>query len=77
MTEFDDVKNFGKNLLVKPKLLSVIGASGLVGSSIVKEALSKGYKVNGTLREKNNIEKNKSGAMLATAPPVSPPALPP
>jgi len=67
MTEFDDVKNFGKAFLVKPKILSVIGASGLVGSSIVKEALSKGYKVNGTLREKNNIEKTKFLKQLPNA----------
>ena len=33
--------------------IAVIGASGLVGSSIVRCALEKGYKVNGTLRNIN------------------------
>ena len=33
------------------KTICVAGASGLVGSSIVKAALSRGYSVNGTLRD--------------------------
>ena len=41
------------------KILSIIGASGLVGSSIVKEALLRGYKVNGTLRGDSNSQKIK------------------
>ena len=41
------------------KILSIIGASGLVGSSIVKEALSRGYKVNGTLTKKSDSQKIK------------------
>ena len=32
------------------KLLTIFGASGLVGSSILREALDRGYHVNGTLR---------------------------
>ena len=32
-------------------LLAVAGASGLVGSNIVKAALARGYRVNGTLRD--------------------------
>ena len=43
----------------KSKSLCVVGASGLVGSSIVRCALEKGYVVNGTLRDKNNDEKIK------------------
>ena len=43
----------------KSKRLCVVGASGLVGSSIVRCALEKGYVVNGTLRDKNNEEKIK------------------
>ena len=35
----------------------MVGASGLVGSSIVKEALSRGYKVNGTLRNPDDLKK--------------------
>ncbi|MEC7147166.1 MAG: NAD(P)H-binding protein, partial [Pseudomonadota bacterium] len=38
------------------KTLCVIGASGLVGSYIVKAALSKGYRVNGTMRNLNDLE---------------------
>ncbi|MBH67697.1 MAG: dihydroflavonol 4-reductase [Rhodospirillaceae bacterium] len=41
------------------KTLSVFGASGLVGSHIVKAALSKGYTVNGTMRDTNTAEKVK------------------
>ena len=43
----------------KSKKLCVVGASGLVGSSIVRCALEKGYIVNGTLRDKNNEEKRE------------------
>ncbi len=32
----------------------VAGASGLVGSNIVKAALAKGYRVNGTMRDAND-----------------------
>ena len=39
------------------KSICVIGASGLVGSNIVKEALKKEYIVNGTIREKNSSRK--------------------
>ena len=46
------------SLKIKNKIC-VIGASGLVGSSIVRCALEKGYKVNGTLRDKNNPIKIK------------------
>ena len=38
------------------KTLCVIGASGLVGSHIVKAALGKGYRVNGTMRNLNDLE---------------------
>jgi nucleoside-diphosphate-sugar epimerase len=41
----------------KSKIISIVGASGLVGSSIVRCALQRGYIVNGTLRDKSNIEK--------------------
>ena len=37
--------------------LCVVGASGLVGSNIVRAALQRGYAVNGTLRDKNVPEK--------------------
>ena len=33
---------------MEKKLLTIFGASGLVGSSILREALDKGYHVNGT-----------------------------
>ena len=36
------------------KKICVVGASGLVGSSIVRLALEKGYFVNGTLRDKSD-----------------------
>ena len=39
--------------LINNKKLAVIGCSGLVGSSILRCALEKGYEVNGTMR---NIE---------------------
>ena len=38
---------------MEKKLLTIFGASGLVGSSILREALDRGYHVNGTLR---NVE---------------------
>ena len=41
--------------LIKNKKLAIIGCSGLVGSSILRCALEKGYEVNGTMR---NIEDN-------------------
>ena len=37
----------------------MVGASGLVGAGIVRCALEKGYKVCGTLRDKNNVEKTR------------------
>lgn len=40
------------------KKLCVAGASGLVGSSIVRAALERGYSINGTLRNKNIPEKS-------------------
>jgi len=39
------------------KLLCVAGGSGLVGSSIVRAALNRGYKVNATMRDKDAAEK--------------------
>lgn len=39
------------------KTICVAGASGLVGSSIVKEALFRGYNVNGTMRDSTDKEK--------------------
>ena len=41
------------------KKICVVGASGLVGSSIVRLALEKGYFVNGTLRDKSDTNKIK------------------
>ena len=41
------------------KKICVVGASGLVGSSVVRYALEKGYFVNGTLRDKSEITKVK------------------
>ena len=41
------------------KKICVVGASGLVGSSIVRCALEKGYNVNGTLRDVNITDKTK------------------
>ena len=35
------------------RTLAVVGASGLVGSNIVREALGRGYAVNGTMRDKD------------------------
>ena len=39
------------------KLLTIFGASGLVGSSILREALDRGYHVNGTLRDIENQDR--------------------
>ena len=39
------------------KLLTIFGASGLVGSSILREALDRGYLVNGTLRDVDNQDR--------------------
>ena len=39
------------------KLLTIFGSSGLVGSSILKEALDRGYQVNGTLRNVENQDR--------------------
>lgn len=39
------------------KTICVVGASGLVGSNIVKAALGKGYNVQGTLRDANAPDK--------------------
>lgn len=39
------------------KTVCVAGASGLVGSHIVREALARGYRVNGTMRDKDDPAK--------------------
>ena len=39
------------------KKICVVGASGLVGSSIVRYALERGYFVNGTLTDKSDTTK--------------------
>ena len=38
--------------MTKKNKISVVGASGLVGSSIIRCALENGYSVNGTIRNK-------------------------
>lgn len=43
--------------LMEKKLLTIFGASGLVGSSILREALDRGYHVNGTLRDLENQDR--------------------
>ena len=43
--------------MAQPKLIAVTGASGLVGSHITREALARGYRVNGTLRDASAPEK--------------------
>ncbi len=45
--------------LINNKKLAVIGCSGLVGSSIVRCALEKGYEVNGTMRNVGDSSKIK------------------
>ena len=50
---------------MEKKLLTIFGSSGLVGSSILKEALYRGYQVNGTLR---NVEKQDRIARLKKPP---------
>ena len=42
---------------MEKKLLTIFGASGLVGSSILREALDRGYRVNGTLRDVDNQDR--------------------
>ena len=42
---------------MEKKLLTIFGASGLVGSSILREALYRGYNVNGTLRDVDNQDR--------------------
>ena len=49
------------------KTICVAGASGLVGSNIVKTALSRGYYVNGTMRDKDDVEKTKYLSALKNA----------
>jgi nucleoside-diphosphate-sugar epimerase len=39
------------------KTLCIVGASGLVGSNIVREALARGYTVNATMRDKDALSK--------------------
>lgn len=43
--------------MTQHKLVCVAGASGLVGSNIVKAALAKGYRVNGTMRNADDEQK--------------------
>ena len=43
----------------KNKIVCIAGASGLVGSHLVKECLKRGYKVRGTLTDATNKEKTK------------------
>ena len=50
---------------MEKKLLTIFGASGLVGSSILREALDRGYHVNGTLR---NVEDQDRIARLKNLP---------
>ncbi len=50
---------------MRKKLLTIFGASGLVGSSILREALERGYDVNGTLR---NVENQERIARLKNLP---------
>ena len=50
---------------MEKKLLTIFGASGLVGSSILREALDRGYHVNGTLRD---IEKQDRITRLKSLP---------
>ena len=50
---------------MEKKLLTIFGSSGLVGSSILREALDRGYQVNGTLR---NVENKDRIARLKNLP---------
>lgn len=43
--------------MTSDKTLCVTGASGLVGANIVRAALARGYRVNGTLRDKDAPDK--------------------
>ena len=51
----------------KGKTICVVGASGLVGANIVKEALARGYRVNGTLRNAKDTNKTKHLKALPNA----------
>ena len=42
---------------ISQKTVCIVGASGLLGSNVLKEALARGYKVNGTLRDVNAPDK--------------------
>ena len=55
---------------MEKKLLTIFGASGLVGSSILREALDRGYHVNGTLRdiEKQDRITRLRSCLLYTSP---------
>ena len=55
----------------KNKKICVVGASDLVGSSIVRYALEKGYFVNGTLRDKSDITRRLVGTMVGITKPLS------
>ena len=44
-------------MTISEKSICVVGASGLVGSNIVKAALDKGYTIRGTMRDKNAPDK--------------------
>jgi len=50
------------------KTVTVVGASGLVGSHVVKAALSRGYRVNGTLRDHRATDKAPYLMALEGAP---------
>ena len=50
---------------MEKKLLTIFGASGLVGSSILRAALDRGYHVNGTVR---NVEDQDRIARLKNLP---------
>ncbi len=50
------------------KTICVAGASGLVGSNIVRAGLERGYAVNGTLRDRNDADKAPYLEALPGAP---------